>query len=314
MNEGETGDRNTSAKINRLQISLVAQLFQIALNAHRIDEVFQWLAYAMVDQFDIQVIQFWTSSISTMDQSSIQLRTMVRQDASLPEQVVVNDQVAQVVQRMAHEHQPARLLAVDKVFLVYQGTLFRRYGLNYCVDFPISKDIVAPSQNNRFSPGSQMPMALTSLCLLQQPPHADLLPAINNIFSQTIAVTVSRGLLQVASTNPGQHQSLAQMPQQQKVVPSPSSLLRMVPHRKQDPGLAVSSNPFASSAIIADRQARRLYGAINGQMDVESLCRSTNMDMKTVSEALQILLKQQRIELHGPDDQLVHPSLFFKDQ
>ncbi|HEY4388911.1 MAG TPA: hypothetical protein VGN34_31055, partial [Ktedonobacteraceae bacterium] len=68
----------------------MAQLFQIAANARHVDEVFQWLAYAIVDHFDIQVIQFWTSHINTAGNLSIQLRTTVRQDASLPENVVVN--------------------------------------------------------------------------------------------------------------------------------------------------------------------------------------------------------------------------------
>jgi hypothetical protein len=328
MKDG-SDDPTYSAKISKLQMSLVTQLFQIGANANHIDELFQWLAYAIADHFDVQLIQFWISHVNRMGQLNVQLRTMVCQDNSLPSQVVVNDQVATVVQRIAAERQSSKLLAVDNMFLHYQAALFKRYGLNYCMSYFLNKNVLIPAQQNSSSPmASPAPLAMTSLFLLRQSPHMDLLPIINTILNQAISVASNRGLL-LSMSEFGQVTPFQGFPSQStpfQGFPSQSTpfqgmpaqealptLAELIPHRKQDANMLTSSNPFSSSTVIADKRARRFYVAVDGHTSVAGICNSIHMDLKDAHVALQLLLVQQRIELYGPGGRLVNPSLFFKD-
>ena len=74
----------------------------------------------------------------------------------------------------------------------------------------------------------------------------------------------------------------------------------------------MATNPFASTAAIVDVRARRLYAAIDGRSTVSDLCRSTGMAMGEAAVALQILLKQQRIEVYDPAGRPMKAALFFK--
>jgi len=318
MKDG-SDDQTYSAKISKLQISLVTQLFQIGASANHIDELFQWLAYAIVGQFDVQLIQFWISHINRMGQLNVQLRTMVCQDNSLPSQVVVNDQIALVVQRIAAERQNSKLLAVDDVFSHYQAALFKRYGLNYCISCFLNKNVLIPAQQNSSSPmASPTPLAMTSLLLLRQSPHMDLLPNINTILNQAVTVASNRGLL-LSMSEFGQVTPFQGLPPQvtpfqglppQEALPT---FAELIPHRKQDANMLTSSNPFSSSTVIADKRARRFYVAVDGHTSVAGICNSIHIDLRDAHTVLQLLLVQQRIELYGPGGRLVNPSLFFKN-
>jgi hypothetical protein len=74
-----------------------------------------------------------------------------------------------------------------------------------------------------------------------------------------------------------------------------------------------SSNPFASSVVISDKQARRLYSAIDGRKNVDEICRVLFIDLKEAYQALRILWTQHRIELYGPAGEVVDSSLFFEN-
>lgn len=76
----------------------------------------------------------------------------------------------------------------------------------------------------------------------------------------------------------------------------------------------LSDNPFASSAVISDKQARRLHAAIDGRMNVANLCEATGMDIKEVYAALQTLLTLRRVEIYEPNGRLVNASLFLNNR
>jgi DNA-binding response OmpR family regulator len=88
--------------------------------------------------------------------------------------------------------------------------------------------------------------------------------------------------------------------------PSPSreepslTLNKLIPHRSEDANLMSSSNPLSRSVVISDKQARRLYAAIDGQKNVEELCMVIHLDVKQAPKVLQLLLDQQLIHLYGP--------------
>lgn len=80
----------------------------------------------------------------------------------------------------------------------------------------------------------------------------------------------------------------------------PLTLNRLIPHRDEDANLMSSSNPLSGSVVISDKQARRLYNAIDGRKNVEELCMITNLDVKQASTLLQFLLMQHLIHLYEP--------------
>ena len=50
--------------------------------------------------------------------------------------------------------------------------------------------------------------------------------------------------------------------------------------------------------VISDKQAHRLYEAIDGHKTVTDLCRNTGMTIQEVHEAIQTLLSLQYIEIY----------------
>jgi hypothetical protein len=88
------------------------------------------------------------------------------------------------------------------------------------------------------------------------------------------------------------------LPQEERLPQDPlSALANRIPRLTQDAHLLVSSSPFARSATISDKQALRLYAAIDGRKTVEELCSSTDMTLREVQAALQTLLNLHRIEI-----------------
>ena len=91
-------------------------------------------------------------------------------------------------------------------------------------------------------------------------------------------------------------------------------LQNLIPLRCENPDLMRLSNPLDGSVVIPDRQARRLYAAIDGRKTVDELCSITQLEMKEIHRALQILLVQHRIQLYTLDGKRVESSLFFNGQ
>lgn len=298
----EAGD-NTAEGLSRQQMNVITQLFRVMPSMRHIDEVFQWLAYVIAQQFNIQLVQFWTSVTNRTGQRSMQLRTMVHQDPSLPEQVVVNDQIILIAQRVVSEQRNIQPQPTANVFAQYQTLLLRRHGLNYCAGNFLSANVFLPPRSN--TPSQEvMPtlLAMTALLFLRQAPHIDLVPTVGNILEQAVSLGGNRGLLLPTTNAPPfapptpppftpQAPFAPQTPLPQEALPP---LTELIPRRKQDANLLLTSNPFAGAAVISDKQARRLHTAIDGRTNVSVLCNTTGMNIKDVYTALQTLLTQGR--------------------
>ena len=155
--------------------------------------------------------------------------------------------------------------------------------------------------------------AMIPLVFLQQFSHPDLVHTIGVILKQAVAIAENRGLLLPAAANSPQLSSPpAQVPLPQQA--SPPTPAELIPRRKQDASAMLASNPFASTSIIADKQARRLYTAIDGRTNVADLCNATGLSLKEGYKALQELLAHQRIELYESGGQLVNASLLFNNR
>lgn len=189
--------------MGRVQMALVAQLYQAATTMHHIDEMFQWLAHAIVQGFNIQLTQFWTNQVNQVGRLVVQLRTVVRQDPTLPEQVVINDQVTYIAQRITSERRSYTLQPVETLFPSYQTTLLKRYGLNYCGACFTSGNVLLPPTENVFSnERSATLLAMTTLLFTRQSSYPDAIQAIGAVLDHAIAIAVSRSLLMQAANTP----------------------------------------------------------------------------------------------------------------
>jgi hypothetical protein len=249
---------------------------------------------------------------------------MARQDSTTPEQVVVNEDVAQVAQRIVGERSMHVFRSVESQFSSYRARMLQRYGLHYYAGCQVHQNTGQLAMRNAttFTQASSF-LTIATLLFVKQAPLTDLLSTISFIMNQAVAIAEKRGLLLPPSaapiTTPRTTGDILTPTPRPMPTPRPISqqdapiLEKLVPHRKDEGDFMLSSNPFtSSSAVIKDKTARRLYTAIDGRMNVETLCESTGMSIKEVYAALQTLLSQRRIEMHEPNGRLVDTKLFLK--
>ena len=70
-----------------------------------------------------------------------------------------------------------------------------------------------------------------------------------------------------------------------------------------------TSNPFALSPAIEDRQARQLYAAIDGRRTLAELAAMIGLEDKAVTRPLRLLLKERCIQMYDAAGQLVEDAL-----
>ncbi len=278
MNMYGTHDDSSSTEPRKLQMTIGAQLIRTITTMRQVDELFRWLAHMIVQHLDVQFIQFWTNQTNRSGQFAVQLRAMVSQDPSVPQQIVVNDHIASIAQRIVNERLTYHPQPVENVFPHYQTILLKRYGLLYCTGCFTSSDSLLPQNGYTLSREDHaIPLAMTTLLFLRKYPHRDFVPAINAILEQAVVVAGNRGLLLPAAK--ASQPPISQVSPQQESLPPLGGSFLVVNKR---PPLMLSSNPFAGSAIIADKQARRLYAAIDGRISVADLSDATGMNLKEI--------------------------------
>jgi hypothetical protein len=283
--------------IDNPRLTISTQLVQIAKSMHHIDELFLWLAQEMIQRLHVQIIQFWATQTYRTGLFSLELRATVLQDTSLPHYIVINGQVAGIARRTYTELRGSTTLQpVGSIFSLHQTTLLRRYGLNYWWAHSLHSNVLLPPASN--DPSMEKiatPLSLLVFVFLRHTPPPGVLPTISRILEQAIPIASSRGLFLPAATDPSQ-----QFP----------PLAELIPHRVRNAEALRSSNPFTSTPVIPDRQARRLYLAIDDQASVLALSASTQLPIKDLLAALRMLLAQNLIQLFDSTGQPVDSSLF----
>ncbi|HJT58261.1 MAG TPA: hypothetical protein VJ761_17285, partial [Ktedonobacteraceae bacterium] len=149
--------------------------------------------------------------------------------------------------------------------------------------------------------GRPAELIFLALLFLAHSPHRDLVSTMTLILEQAIAVAEGHGLFLASPASPGH-----EVPAQEAITQGTlSALAGLIPHKKQDARLMLSSNPFASPVVISDKQAQRLYEAIDSHKTVAQLCSGTTMTLQEAYKALQTLLSLQYIDLYTPQGVLV---------
>lgn len=303
-----SGDTFSSQNTSGYRLMIFRQLQQAVESMHRPEEMFQWLASLMVQRFDVAIVQFWTCEGRGSNQPSAQLRAMASQDPSQPA-YLFGDKVTDTIEQLARSQQPIGAQPVDRIFPRYLSMLLQRYGLISCCYYVAEKSVRFPPTDYARSPGETPGLSLIALLLLRQQPAQNLISTIGIILEQAIVLAENRRLLLPSGSGP------LLTPQEAAIQEVAPALPDLVPRRKQDAGLMLSSNPFARtpSISIADKQAHRLYDAIDGHLTLNQLCGRTSMSLPEAQKALKELARLQYIEIYTPDGQPVDASALFNN-
>lgn len=314
MNSRGPGGNSSHPNFGRGQSLVSGQLVKAATNMHHIDELFLWLAHTIVQNFDVQVVQFWAIQSTRSGQYFTQLRTMLRQDTTIPQHVVTNNQVIALAERILSERHNYLLQPLGSIFPPYQTSLLARYGLNYFFSYFLSSNtLLPPLYNNASAEDIPTPLALAIMLFLRQAPGQSLLSALRLSSEQTLAVAAYRGLLSPdisPAPLPAASNATAKQVNTHSEPRSMTTLEQLIPRRLEDANLMTTSNPLSFSLAISDRSALRLLAAIDGRKNVDELCSSINMDLTEAYKALQTLLEQHRIELYEPGGEAADNSIY----
>ena len=287
---------------------ILKQMMQASMTMNHIDELLVWLTYTLVEHLDIQVMQIWAKQTSSTGQASLSLRTTACQDRLLPEHVVSNKQIAEMVGRLLRERRSAVLQPVDDSLSSYQAKLLTRYGLNYWSGHFLDGGDLYLQTNEAFSGRKAVTQFdMMALLFLRRTPSRSLLTTTSRILEQVIPTMQRRQLLLPPIADINSSPMTSNNIQQR---PPLLSLAEIIPHRVPCAEAMHSRSPFTRTPVISDKLASRLYLAVDDRKSLVELLSVTQMGMKEMETALRILLMQKLIQLFDLAGQPIDRSLF----
>ncbi len=295
MDNHEQLPKTSFQRVSRQPPITLTQLLRASVKMHHIDEFLTWLAYLMVRDLNIQVIQLWANQASTTNQNSIVLRATANQDGSLPSQVLANARVVEVVEFLLREQRGADLLPVHDIFSSHQAELLRRYGLNYCFGhFQRNSSLLPPLANTHSSNGNvATPFAMLALMFWRQFPFQSILPTVTTILEKVEPAARQGNLLLPLNTSVGHQTGPITNGQRKHELPSSE----LIPRRARDLEAMREYSPFSRPAPMQSREAQRLYQAIDGRKSLAELAILTQLNTKDIEKALHQLVTQNLVQV-----------------
>lgn len=292
------------------RLTIFSQLKQAIEAMHQPEELFQWLASIIVQRFDVSMVQLWSNENGHPGLTPAQLLATDSQNA-VPPLHTINDKVAATVQQISIGQHISFPQPVERIFVPYVASLLRRYGLGYCAYRVIDRNGHSMSVGNAPTQArSSIGLKFVALLLLRYNHDHDAISTISVFLEQALVIAENCHLLLPTAVNTDR------LSPYQESLPReiPAALPSLIPRRKQDGGMMLSSNPFARSVAISDKQALRLYKAIDSRKTVAELCRSIGMNLIEAQLALQVLLRLQQIEMYTLDGWPVDSALLFDNR
>jgi hypothetical protein len=278
---------------------------------HHIDELFQWLAAQLIEQFQAEVAEIWALQANVTGQFALQLRTLVTSDTTLPQHVVANNHIADFATRLFSEQRNYPLQATNQLFSSYPASTLARYGQNYVAGYYFHNAVeqLPPARQAQAGIGRPVPFTLAILLFQRERRSYDLLAALQVLLPQTVLIAKNRGLLTVDPITPPPFSPYGMetpLPQHNPAL----HLWMLIPHRQRENELLMSSNPLSRSVDIPDKQARRIYSAIDGRKNMDALRRATGIEAQELIRVMKILIVQRRVELYEPGGRRINPAHF----
>jgi hypothetical protein len=294
VENGKSGAHTSMCKImGNHQLVIITRLLEVVETLQSMDDLFAWLADMMMQRMDVQVVQFWTMQNYSSGRVGYELRTAVQQSTSLPQHIVINQPLADIVERLLNKRQSVVPQSVSKIFSPYLGNLLMRYNLNYwACQFMGSSILLAPANNDFSCEKVATPLTLAVTIFSQHTPSSRLLPTISHILEHALAIARSHGLLAIS---PHVERGLALNSRrytENHLLPT-----EFIPCRTQTI-IATNRNTLTGSeTLIQDKNARRLYLEIDEKKNIGELAYTTQLNIQEFYAALCLLLAQKRIQL-----------------
>lgn len=283
-------------------IALIAQLMQSMAKMQHVDEVFFWLASAIAQNLNIPVVQFWANQQNSQGQSHGELRALACQNPSLPQQVYANIQIKASVERLFHERRNIASSPVESIFSSSQASLLSQYHLRYWTGYFLRNEALLPSAKIGSTPEKSFaPFTMIIAFFTPAPLSSEQIRATSFILEQMMRIIINRGFLTPPSNVPREAS---------RGIPGKGiSLTSIIPHRTEDIEQLQADNPFAHASVISNKNARRLYAAIDGSKSMAQLIQSARLEQKDFLEALRYLFQQQKIQFYTAEGEHIrHPS------
>ena len=282
----------------RQPIALIALLLQNMGNMRDIDEVFLWLSKAMVQSFDISIVQFWATRLDTTGHFHAKIQAFASHNPSIPQPLHVNQYVMAVVERLFYEQQNTTSLPVEAILAPLQASVFTQYNLLYWTGCFLEGNLPLPSHRAESESGKISPLPTIIVSLFTKIPLSmDQSRAINFTLKQALRIIISH--------NFAKYDTQDALETSRQVSNQHNTFSTIIPRRLQDIEQSQASNPFANASIIANKDARRLYTAIDGHKNIVELIQNTQLEQKELIEALRYLRQQQKIEFYTSDGELM---------
>jgi hypothetical protein len=256
------GDQNTSNSSKNPResgqaIALIAQFMQSTVSMQHIDEVFLWLSKAMAQQLGIPVVEFWANQCYTTSRPQIELRAAACLNPAMLRQVFINEHVQRITERFLRERQQSVLLPVERIFPPLQVSFLTKYELHYWTAYTVEHQAFLPPARFAFVPEKiATPLNMIVSGFTQTPLTPGLQRAVSFVTEQSLRIIVNRGFLST-------EMPAAPAPPSNTDQNVALSLNTLIPRRTQHIEDLQAANPFAHASIIADKNARRLYGLVD---------------------------------------------------
>lgn len=293
--------------------TILTQLLQVIERMEHIDDVFLWLANQMVSQLGIDALQIWTAQVTHSQEAIQALRAASSYDKTIPQHVVMNSSTEEAVATIAINQQNIPMRTFDDIFSFHHENLLKRYGLYYWAGCFLSSNTPIPAPKGQLPMVSERaPSTIVTLVFLKQAGSQHLMPTINLLLEQTLLMAGSHGLLSITSVNESSpllstpspllktSSPLLSMPP-----PSLTDLYNLIPRRMRSNTSMRSSSPFSNAVSISNKVALTFHGAIDGKRTVAEIAETKRMRAKEITEAMQVLLQEKRIQLYTKGGQLV---------
>jgi hypothetical protein len=294
VENGKSGAHTSMCKImGNHQLVIITRLLEIVETLQNMDELFAWLANMMMQRMDVQVVQFWTTQNYSSGRVGYELRTTVQQSPALPHHIVLNQPLADTVERLLKKRQSVVPQSVSTIFSPYFGKLLMRYNLNYwACHFMGSSILLAPAYNDFSCEKVATPLTLAVTVFSQHTPSARLLPTISHILDHALAIARSHGLLAISP-----HVERGVALNSRRYTENHPLRTEFIPCRTQTVIATKRNTLTGSEALIQDKNARRLYLEIDEQKNIGELAYTTQLNIQEFYAALCLLLAQKRIQL-----------------
>ncbi len=305
MSVHESENAAFAVEMENKHAMMVAQLMKVLPSMSSMERLLQWLAYAIVESYDLQLAQVWMSFIDVNELAITRPSATVARNPLLPEYLHLDSSMFMAAKRFAREQRTIPAQVVDVVFPPTQAVLLKQYGLKFCTGGLISSEVAPPiSSNHVLHTQRTARVSLVTLFFLSQRAHRDMMSAITNLLKEAIELAAHRNLLIAVSPS---------LTETSPPAPRISPLATLIPCRKEGNNLMLSDNPFARNSFLPDKPTLRLYITIDGKKNVARLCQGLMMDIETIAPALQTLLKLHRIELLDTQGHIMDAAQIFPE-